>query len=447
MRRRRGSVRLATAAVVAGRDRFVDAAPVDVATDVVDVVEIVPGRGGTEARDTVSSVLAGAVVPERLRCLRAWAGEPSLPMPRTTNTTSRTADRVRRDTEQPYRPDGPGGTGRSGSDGGRCAGPQSRDMSLTVTQLADRLGVILRLRVEGMRRLSGGASRETWAFDGIDRGGAGRRELILRRDPPGSLKPGDMELEARLLRSAARAGVPVPALRAAGPPDPERLETSYLVMDRVAGETIARKILRDPQYAGAHAPLAHQLATALARLHAVDPAEVVGLQELDPLAKIRATHDEIGQPSPAFELAFRWLERNRPAPSRKVLVHGDFRMGNIIVNEQGLAAVLDWELAHIGDPLEDLAWVRVRAWRFGGPGEVAGVGEREEFFQAYEAASGTQVDREAAHWWLIFGTLQWGVMCESQLFSHLSGATRSVELAAIGRRVSEQEYDLMELLP
>jgi aminoglycoside phosphotransferase (APT) family kinase protein len=152
--------------------------------------------------------------------------------------------------------------------------------------------------------------------------------------------------------------------------------------------------------------------------------------------------DTLGQPHPAFELAFRWLEQHRPASPRQAIVHGDFRLGNIIVGDDGLRAVLDWELAHLGDPMEDLGWLCVKAWRFGSSKPVAGVGDRAELFAAYEAAGGGTVDPAAAHWWEVLGTLKWGIMCILQCSAHLSGLSRSHELAAIGRRVCENEHDL-----
>jgi len=149
-----------------------------------------------------------------------------------------------------------------------------------------------------------------------------------------------------------------------------------------------------------------------------------------------------------FEWAFRWLEANRPAPSAIRLVHGDFRMGNLIVDGSTLAAVLDWEAVHIGEVYEDLAWFCVRAWRFGAPAEFAagGLGNIEDFVTAYEQAGGTSVDRAALLWWQVLGTLKWGIICRYQAERHLSGQTRSVELATIGRRVCETEWDVLDLL-
>jgi hypothetical protein len=166
----------------------------------------------------------------------------------------------------------------------------------------------------------------------------------------------------------------------------------------------------------------------------------------DQLALFRGIADALGHPHPVFEVAFRWLEDHRPSEARRTVVHGDFRLGNLLVGAAGLEAVLDWELTHLGDPTEDLGWLCVRAWRFGSALPVAGLGTREELLDAYEAASGVAVSLDELRWWEVMGTLKWGVMCIIQTVSHLAGLSRSVELAAIGRRVCETEHDLLCLL-
>ena len=292
-----------------------------------------------------------------------------------------------------------------------------------------------------LQRLSGGASRETWAFalDGA--------ELILQRERSGGIRTGGgMAAEADLIRAAAAEGVPVADVVATGDGEDDGLGGPWVVARRVDGETIPRRILRDDDFALARTLLAAQCGAALAAVHRVDPETVSGLEELDQVRQFRDLVDALEQPHPAFELGFRWLEANRPPPSGRAVVHGDFRNGNLVVGPEGLRAVLDWELAHLGDPLEDLGWLCVRAWRFGGPGPVGGFGEREELYAAYEAAGGRPVDPDVARWWEVLGTLKWGVMCIIQTATHLTGQTRSVELAAIGRRVCENEYDLLALI-
>ena len=297
--------------------------------------------------------------------------------------------------------------------------------------------------VEGLVRLSGGASRDTWAFDLVRDGG--REPLVLQRQRPGADHT-RMVNEAALLRAAATAGVPVAPLRYDGS-DGTRLGAPFFVTGRIEGETIARKILRDDQYAAARPKLAAQCGEALAALHTIPTDVAPGLEHTDQVAQYREVLDLLGEPHPAIELGLRWLDRNRPPSSRTTVVHGDFRLGNLVVGEDGLRAVLDWEIAHVGDPLEDLGWLCVRAWRFGATKPVGGFGEYDELFAAYGAAAGVAVDPDVVRWWEILGTLKWGVMCIMQASSHWNGFSRSVELATIGRRVCENEYDLLRLLP
>jgi aminoglycoside phosphotransferase (APT) family kinase protein len=304
-------------------------------------------------------------------------------------------------------------------------------------ELGDRLAALLEAEVTGLTRLSGGASRETWRFM------ADGRALILQRQRSGDQR--DMGIEAAVLRAAAVAGVPVAELIRSGA-GPEPLGGSYLVLGAVDGETIPRKILRDDEFAAARALLPTQFGEALARLHRIPLAAVPGLPSEDQVSQFRGLIDQLGQPHPTFELTLRWLERHRPPTGEAAVIHGDFRLGNVMVGPGGLRAVLDWELAHLGDPMEDLGWLCVRAWRFGSSPPVAGLGSYEELFDAYEAASGRPVDPEVVRWWEVLGTLKWGVMCIIQTTSHLSGLARSHELAAIGRRVCENELDLFRLL-
>ncbi|MFI6737396.1 phosphotransferase family protein [Nonomuraea sp. NPDC050451] len=292
-------------------------------------------------------------------------------------------------------------------------------------------------------RLPGGASRETWALDVVT--GFGRHELILRLDSPGAALEAGASLasEATLMRAASDAGVPVPAVVAA--------DESYILMTRVAGETIPRKILRDDAYAAARPLLAAQCGRALAAIHRMPPSclaqEAPEEGAEDPVRRWRDVLDLLGEPHPVFELALRRLAADRPADhARRTVVHGDFRNGNLIVGPDGIRAVLDWELAHLGDPLEDLGWLCVKAWRFGSPLPVGGFGDYDELIDAYETAGGHPVDRDALRWWETFGVLKWGIICVMQTMRHLRGGARSVELAAIGRRVCENEWDLLRML-
>jgi len=317
--------------------------------------------------------------------------------------------------------------------------------------LQDSLPAVLRpilrdeVTIDNLRALTGGASRTTWAFDAVTPDE--RRSLILRIGPPDDVHAG-MELEARAQAAAAAAGAPVPHILVADD-SPAALGNPFLICDEIKGETIVRRIQRTldkDEGAAGRTRLLLQCAEALAAIHRAE-ANDPKLSTQDQLAEWRERLDAMGDTTATFEWAFRWLAAHRPAPSASRLVHGDYRMGNLIIDGSELAAVLDWELVHIGEVYEDLAWFCIRAWRFGAPADRAagGLGSVEDFLRGYERAGGAQVDRVAFHWWLVLATLRWGVICRYQAERHLSGQTRSVELAAIGRRVCETEWDLLTL--
>jgi aminoglycoside phosphotransferase (APT) family kinase protein len=310
-------------------------------------------------------------------------------------------------------------------------------------QLAEVLAPVLgEVSIENLTTLTGGASRTTWAFDAVGR--EDRQALILRTGPPDDVHAG-MELEASVQKRAAEVGAPVPHILAADD-SAQALGNPYLICSAIAGETIVRRIHRSLDDAGRER-LLEQCAHALASIHRAD-TDGIGLQQSEQLTEWRDRLDEMGDTTATFEYAFRWLAAHRPTPTPPRLVHGDFRMGNLIVDESGLAAVLDWELVHIGEVYEDLAWFCIRAWRFGAPEALGagGLGSVESFLSAYEKAAGTILDRDAFRWHLTVATLRWGVICRFQAERHLSGQTPSVELAAIGRRVSETEWDILDLL-
>lgn len=308
--------------------------------------------------------------------------------------------------------------------------------------------------IEDLSRQSGGASRQTWSFDAVVNGE--RHALILRRDPPAQGKTEreravaiDRATEFRVLRAAHDAGVRAPEpLFELTPRD--GLGEAY-VMRRVGGIAIARKLLRDAPYEAARGRIAGQLGEILARIHATDPATLPPLmrrEAADHIAGLRRSLDALAQPQPVFELALTWLDRRKPAPlDRPVLVHGDYRTGNYLVDETGVTTILDWELAHLGDPVEDLGWLCVKSWRFGAIDKPAGgFGSREDLWAAYERAGGGTVDPVRAHWWEVFGTVHWGIICLNQAWKHLSGSIKSMEHASIGRRAVETEVDLLQLL-
>ena len=310
-------------------------------------------------------------------------------------------------------------------------------------------------RVEGLRRMAGGASRELWSLDARVRGE--QRALVLRRDPPGRVgDSSDRGLEAALLRAAAEAGVPVPRVHwSCG--DPALLGSAFFLMDRVEGETIPRRLLRDPEYAGARRVMTGQLGEILARIHALDPErpELAGLgaagqggaSAADEVQRIAAGIRALAaEPHPVLELAERWLLERAPGSRRRSLVHGDYRIGNVIFGPEGVRAILDWELAHLGDPLEDLGWLCTKTWRFGSELAAGGIGTREELVGAYEKAGGAPVDPQALAWWEACGSFKVALVWISQSRVFLDGRVPSVELASLGRRTAEPEAELLRIL-
>jgi aminoglycoside phosphotransferase (APT) family kinase protein len=304
--------------------------------------------------------------------------------------------------------------------------------------------------VTAAEKLSGGASQETWSFDIVHPGG--NIGAILRRSPQGygaaPSRAAGLDAEAALMQLAHDAGLPSPRVLHVLRPD-DALGTGF-VMTRIEGETIARKILRDEQFAKARPLLARQLGEVAAGIHGLDGSKLPELRRMSAAKEIADLDHEYrlyGWPRPVFELALRWLRGRDPGPSAEVtLVHGDFRHGNLIVGPAGLRAVLDWELAHLGDPMEDVGWVCVNSWRFGEIDKpVGGFGSREELFAGYEAA-GRKVDPARVMFWEVMGTLRWGMMCCGMMQRFRAGPDHSMERAMIGRRASETEIDLLRLL-
>lgn len=304
--------------------------------------------------------------------------------------------------------------------------------------------------VAGVARLSGGASQETWSFDIVHpQGSVG---AILRRSPKGygaaPSRAAGLDAEAKLMQLAHDAGLPSPKVLHVLE-EKDELGTGF-IMRRIEGETIPRKILRDEQFADARPRLAHQLGRIAAGIHGLSRAQLPKLREMTAskeIAEIGREYRSFNWPRPVFELALRWLSDHDPGPPEEMtLVHGDFRHGNLIIGPDGVRAVLDWELAHLGDPMEDLGWICVNSWRFGEIDKpVGGFGSREELFAGYEEG-GRKVDRSRVKFWEVMGTLRWGVMCCGMMQRFRSSPDHSMERAMIGRRASETEIDLLRLL-
>jgi len=317
-----------------------------------------------------------------------------------------------------------------------------------------------RVRVHGLRRLAGGASRETWAFELEVAGGSGdaeRRTLVLRRDPPGRAGEGDRGLEFRVVQAAHTAGVPVPRPHFACS-DLGVLGTSFYVMDFVPGEALPRRLLRDERYAGAREKMTGQLAAIAARIHRVpaDGPDLRGLPAPSPGVSPAETELErvaqgiramAAEPHPVLDLAERWLRARLPKHARVSLVHGDFRVGNVLFDEGGARAMLDWELCKLGDPVEDLGWLCTRAWRFGSDARPAGgIGSREELLAGYKGAGGDAVDPAHLRFWEAMGSYKVALVFIQQSWVYLTGKVPSLELASLGRRTAEAEEELVRLM-
>jgi aminoglycoside phosphotransferase (APT) family kinase protein len=297
----------------------------------------------------------------------------------------------------------------------------------------------------------GGASLETWAVTAEWEGQ--RHELIVRRDTDSKMSATAISRtdEFALLQTMHQHGVFVAR--------PLFVKTTdsypYFVVERREGTSIGVKVVREPTLAVARERLLPQLATELAKIHTVPVPEVSFLPTparnhtpaQEALALLRATANALDPSNPIWAFGLRWLERNLPPPSPLVVVHGDYRIGNVLVTAEGLNGILDWEFAHRGDPAEDVAWLAVRDWRFGNLHlPMGGIGTREAFLTAYYAAGGSHLEAERLRWWEILGNLKWAIFCLSQVDRHLSGKEPNIEYAALGRRAAEMEWELLRLI-
>ena len=304
--------------------------------------------------------------------------------------------------------------------------------------------------ITGLQRLTAGASLETWRFDAVGANG-GAAPLILRRRGGGDDSAFETALplaaEAALLVAARGAGAPVPAVaRVCGPGDGLG---EAIIVARVEGETLGRRIASGAEFESARVGLGRQAGAALAAIHAVRAPEALPVSKLSAQQTV-AQYGELyranGPARPVLEAAIRWLEDRMPAERTPVLVHGDFRNGNIIVHpEQGLTAVLDWELAHLGDPAEDIGWITVNSWRFGVlERPVGGFATLEDFLGGYTDAGGATPSLETIRFWRLLGSFRWATMTgmlAARVTADDAGAT--LERAVIATRMSECEVDIL----
>jgi aminoglycoside phosphotransferase (APT) family kinase protein len=300
---------------------------------------------------------------------------------------------------------------------------------------AEELAAKLGRPIDSMHLLPGGASKEAWAVE------AGGERLLIRRALGGVIHEATLPLEHefQVLEAALEAGVKVPR------------PVAYLgelggreafAMELVEGETIGRRIVRDPPPG-----LETQLAEQLAKIHAIPADRLPFLTAGDVLERFEHELDTVGGPHPAIEYGLWWLRERQPAPLPDVVSHGDFRIGNVVVSEHGLEYLLDWEFAHLADPREDVAWPLVRAWRFGADERhLGGVGEVGPYLERYAELTGIEIVESDLDWWEVLGNVKWATGCLTQCRRHLTGVDRSVEYAVLGRMAAEMEYELLDLI-
>lgn len=301
--------------------------------------------------------------------------------------------------------------------------------------------------VTGVGRVSAGATLQTFALD-VERDSE-TIPLILRRSPGGRANAAlSLADEAAVIRAVGRHGLAVPAVWHVLTPEDE-LGDGFL-MQRIEGETVPRRIIRMVEASESGPDLTRQLGRALGRVHSLPLGDLPLLPQSDIETQLTRLEEELrkdgAQPRPVFELALKWLRRRIPDPAEPRLLHGDFRIGNVIVGPDGLRAVLDWEIAHVGDPAEDLAWIQVPPWRFGNLEKpVGGVGRPEAFYKAYTEETGWPVDQERVRFFRVLGSLRWGISTAGMV-TWLRGHDPSVERAMIARRASENEIDLLRAI-
>ncbi len=329
--------------------------------------------------------------------------------------------------------------------------------------LTARLGSSV--QIQNFRSISGGACQENYSLD-LFLGGAAPGErgneyrLVMRTDRGGALDGSlSRPQEYQVIQTAFGAGVPTPEAMWLEE-DQDVIGAPFYFMRRAPGRADSRFIVRDRSLSDVREKITGELAQALARLHSVGYSEdgpLGFLNRLDPedprapardaVKGLRSLLSYLPEAYPALEICLNWLEANMPETRDPVLVHGDFRTGNFLATERGMEALLDWEFAHWGDRHEDLTWISMRDWRFGKINlPVGGISTREPFYEAYEKASGTAVDRKKALYWEVMGNVRWAAGAHQQAERHLSGQSRGIELASIGRRACEMEYEAMRLI-
>ena len=312
------------------------------------------------------------------------------------------------------------------------AGARERLLSQALAATASGSVTVL-----SMTLATGGNSRETWIAQ--VRLGTSEQRVVFRCDPDAWIRPAEMRREIHGLQLAARAGVPAPRVLASS--EVADIGRPYVITAFIEGTALARRIIRDAQYAQARARFATQCGEILARLHGA-AALATGWQPYDPIAELKDYLARAAYPSPVLRGAVRWLSEHRPAAVPLVPVHRDFRLGNLMIDSTGIVAVLDWETCQLSEPEEDLAWICARSWRYGGVQPVGGIGSFEDLIGAYERTSARKVDLGRVHWWSVYAETRWGVAATVEQRTG-STAGDAMEQAATIRRGCRQELNVL----
>lgn len=333
------------------------------------------------------------------------------------------------------------------------------DEQRVAAYLQQRMPQATQVAVSGVARVGGGASRETWTIDASWREGERhvQQGLIIRRDPPASLLDSNIALEFDLYSAFAGSGLPVPRVYWLER-DGAGLDRPFFVMERLPGTSdgTGAMLATGAQYADTRQLVAQQHAEILAKIHAIEPASIPSLEQ-PPSTKDAAAHEvakwegtmraDTLEPQPVLELAFHWLKRHLPPPpERLALVHGDYRTGNFLIDTGGITGVLDWEMAHAGDPIEDIGWLCMKSWRLARDERIGGICTRDEFIAAYAAAGGVKVDRDALKFWEVFSNVKFAIIFITGTKSIVTGRTADITLALTAFINPALEVELLELI-
>jgi aminoglycoside phosphotransferase (APT) family kinase protein len=323
--------------------------------------------------------------------------------------------------------------------------------------LASQMPEAADIAVSNVARIPGGASRETWSFDARWREGGSEvaRSFIARRDPPASLLDSNNDLEFELYTALQATGVPAPRVHWIER-EGKAIDRPFYIMERLPGATDARTLATSPEYDAVRPEIARQKAAILARIHALDTGAIASLDHPASAADAamheverweRTMRADMLEPQPVLEFAFSWLKRHLPpAPPRLALVHGDYRTGNFLYDKSSITGILDWEMAHAGDPVEDIGWVVMKSWRWAGNSRVGGLCERDDFVRMYEEAGGVRVDAATLKFWEVFSNVKFAIIFITGTKSIVEGKTPDLLLAVTGFIQPGLEVELLELI-